>query len=73
MTSFLAVLEAQRGYLAARRKYVESLFDAAMSLLALEQATHQPLSKILETPPQPAAEGSDAPDENKPNDLGVEP
>ena len=53
-TSFLAVLEAQRGYLAARREYIKSLFDGARSLIALEQVTGQPLSKILEDPAEPA-------------------
>ncbi len=53
-TSFLEVLEAQRGYLAARREYIESLFDGARSLIALEQVTGQPLSKILAAPAEPA-------------------
>ena len=53
-TSFLAVLEAQRSYLKARRQYIGSLFDGARSLIALEQVTGQPLSKILEATPQSA-------------------
>ncbi len=54
-TSFLSVLEAQRGYLAVRREYIGSLLDGARSLIALEQVTGQPLSKILEAAPEPAA------------------
>ncbi len=53
-TSFLAVLEAQRSYLKARREYIGSLFDCARSLIALEQVTGQPLSKILEATPESA-------------------
>ncbi len=53
-TSFLAVLEAQRDYLTARQEYIGSLFDAARSLIALEQVTGQPLSKILEATPESA-------------------
>ncbi|MCZ6651907.1 MAG: TolC family protein, partial [Planctomycetota bacterium] len=53
-TSFLSVLEAQRDYLAARREYIGSLFDGARSLIALEQVTGQPLSKILQAIPESA-------------------
>lgn len=47
-TTFLSVLEAQRDYLSAQSEYVERLVEGALSLVALEQVTGQPLSKILE-------------------------
>ena len=47
-TPLLNVLEAERALLTARAGYAESLQASASALVELEQATGQPIARILE-------------------------
>lgn len=54
--SVLAVLEAQKSLLAARRRYVEALRDGAVALTELEKAVGLPLERLVELPVSPTTQ-----------------